>query len=344
MRVRSLLFSFLIVLSMSPLLAVHSVDAQIPDLEKAKTTAWQLSVFESQSDWNALYDQMHPDSKAFVNRQTVAYWYATYFAPNGPNPATITGAQLVDWTWPVNGRTYANTAEISFIQQFDNGSTVNDVVRLVQIADGTWHWFFGRSFDFIQKIAQEAGQPLGTGTISESGSTASTITSFDRAIAAINRVPPVCFIAAGTSALPESIGLLSIDSRYPVSDGRGTGEMVFYNLAIRREFPELIVNVITLQSGKTPETFIDGIRESQLNWDGPQFTSPPRNLNRDLDPNSAYLISYYEEYSEPLGFVPVFVWGPRGGNAMFALAGPATASFEDLVVAWSANARALCTG
>lgn len=344
MRGRLALLSIMVAMLLIPAVRTWPVAAQWADLDAAKTTAWQLSVLESQSNWEALYDRMHPDSQAFVNRQTVAYWYATYFAPNGPNPATITGGRLVDWTWQVNGRTYPNTAEISFIQQFDNGSTVDDVVRLVQTADGGWHWFFGRSFDFIQKIAQEAGQPLGTGTISESGSTSPMITSFDRAIAAIDRVPAVCFIAAGTGALPDSVGTLSIDSRFPISDVRGEGEMVFYNLAARREFPELIVNVITLRSGKTPETFIDGIRESQLNWDGPQFTSPPRNLSRDLDPNSAYLISYYEEFSEPLGFVPVLVWGPRGGNAMFAVAGPAKAQFEDLVTAWSSNARALCAG
>src|SRR5215207_3575939 len=134
--------------------------AQTIDLSAASAVAQQLSVLESTSSWDALYDQLHPDSQLTVSRETVAYWYETYFAPNGPNPAEITGSALNSWTWPVTGRTYPQTAEVSYTQTFADGTSVSEVVRLVPATDGTWRWFFGRSPEFIQQMTQESGQNI----------------------------------------------------------------------------------------------------------------------------------------------------------------------------------------
>lgn len=341
MRIRLAFLSFLVAALLLPVLASSSTHAQANDLDTASAVAQQLSELESQSDWDELYDQLHPDSQLTVGRDTVAYWYENYFAVNGPHPSTITGAVLTDWTWPVTGRTYPNTAEISYSQNFDNGTTVNDVVRLVQAEDGTWRWFFGRSPEFVQQITQESGASLQNGSIPErAGVPPSEL--FAEAIGAIDRVNPACFVAAGIAALPQTIGADSINVRQSESGARP--ESASFLPPDRRDFPDLIANARTLQPGETPETSVAEIRASQLDWNGPPYTSPPRGLAVDLAPQSPYLILYYEESTEALGFLPVLMWGPRSSNTLFTVVGPAAGLINELVAEWSDNARASCVG
>lgn len=313
--------------------------AQGVDLDTAGAVAQQLSVLESQSAWNTLYDQLHPDSQLTVDRATVAYWYETYFAVDGPNPATITAVDLIDWTWPVTGRSYPQTAEVAYTQSFANGDTVNDVVRLVQATDGTWRWFFGRSPEFIQQITQEAGQNLDPGPIPDrTGIPPAQL--FAEAIAAITTVAPACFVDAGIEALPASIGFDSLNSNASESGARA--ESAFFTPASGGQFPDLIANDLTLANGDTPESVARKIDASRLNWDGPPFSAPPRGFVADLAPGSDYLIVYYEEYAEPLGFLPVLTWGPHGSNNLFTVVGPAAGLINGLVAEWSANALATC--
>ncbi|HET9659158.1 MAG TPA: hypothetical protein VFP05_02435 [Thermomicrobiales bacterium] len=341
MLIRLAFLSFLVAALFIPALAAPSAQAQDTSLSTASSVAQGLSVLESQSNWDALYDQLHPDSQLTVGRSTVAYWYQTYFAVNGPHPATITGAALVDWTWPVTGRTYPATAEIFYTQLFDNGTTVNDVVRLVQAEDGTWRWFFGRSPEFVRQIAQEAGEFRQDLSIPErAGVPAAAL--FAEAIAGIDRVLPACFVAAGIAALPQTIGLDSINARQSESGARP--ESASFLPPNRRDFPDLIANALTLPPGDTPETTVDKIRASQIDWNGPPYTSPPRGLAVDLAPGSSYLILYYEESTEALGFLPVLMWGPRHTNSLFTVVGPAAGLINELVAEWSDNAGASCVG
>lgn len=341
MRGRLALLSVLVIALLGSAGIDRTGAAQHANLETAKTTAWQLSVLESQSDWNSLYDWMHPDSQLTVGRDTVAYWYRTYFAVDGPNPATITGAKLVNWTWEVTGRTYPATAEVSFTQVFDNGSVIDDVVRLVRGVDGTWRWFFGRSPEFVRQIAQEAGEQRDSRSIPERAGVPPA-SLFAESIVAIERVTPACFVAAGIGAAPASIGNGSISSNRSESGART--ESAFYMVPNRSEFPDLIANALTLATGETLESIVQKTRENQVNWDGPPYTGPPRGLVTDLAPTSPYLIFYYEESNEAVGYIPVLMWGPRQSNTVFAVVGPAAGLINELVAGWSQNARTSCVG
>jgi len=63
----------------------------------------------------------------------------------------VNHVEFISWTWPVNGVTYPETAEVSYSQTFSTSAdVVNDVVRLVQ-SGGEWRWFFGRSQQFVDE-------------------------------------------------------------------------------------------------------------------------------------------------------------------------------------------------
>jgi hypothetical protein len=124
-----------------------------PDAEAAAAAARALSRLEAEGDFDALYDRMHPDAQAIIPREAVVGWYGEYLADKETAELTVTDIQFVDWTWPVTGVTYPDTAEISFVQPFqENGSwtDVSDVIRLVEY-DGEWRWFFGRSSEFVEE-------------------------------------------------------------------------------------------------------------------------------------------------------------------------------------------------
>jgi len=118
--------------------------------------ATHLSILESQGKWDALYDEMHPDAQAIIPRSAVVGWYANEYGPLGPGYITVTNVAYVSWTWEVTGKTYPETAEISFTQPFANGDVVTDVVRLVWTGE-RWSWFFGRNMDFVQEQIAKYG-------------------------------------------------------------------------------------------------------------------------------------------------------------------------------------------
>lgn len=118
-----------------------------------------------------LYGYIHPDAAEVVPRATVIGWYQQDFHPQGPQPAIATGVTYLDsWTWGVTGITYNNVAEVSFTQEFTNGDTLNDVVRLI-FHDGSWRWWFGRDaawveeqnarFSLVENIPQAGDAPFG---------------------------------------------------------------------------------------------------------------------------------------------------------------------------------------
>jgi predicted metalloprotease len=121
------------------------------DAEAAAIVAVELSVLEASSDFNSLYDRIHPDAHAEIPRAAVVGWFQSEFAPRGPGVSTVTGVNFVSWTWPVTGQTYPYTAEVFFTQPFADGTVVEDVVRLVQDQNGEWRWFFGRSREFVDE-------------------------------------------------------------------------------------------------------------------------------------------------------------------------------------------------
>jgi hypothetical protein len=131
-------------------IAARVLQAEVAAASDPATTAVDISVLESQGRFSDIYDQMHPDAQAIIPREAVVGWYEHDFAPLGPGVITVTGVAHVTWTWPVTGKTYPSTAEVSFQQPFADGSITSEVVRLVE-SDANWHWFFGRSKEFVEE-------------------------------------------------------------------------------------------------------------------------------------------------------------------------------------------------
>lgn len=140
-----------------------------------------------------LYGYMHPDAQAIVPRATVIGWYQADFHPRGPHPATATGVTMRDtWTWPVNNVDYANVAEVSFTQAFDDGATVNDVVRLVY-HEGSWRWFFGRDKVWVDEQNARFNVLLTTPAAGDAPFGLSALANLD--IGVLQRLPAEIFAA-----------------------------------------------------------------------------------------------------------------------------------------------------
>jgi len=119
----------------------------------AGAMAVELSRLEAASDFEALYDLMHPGAKAVVPLEAVVGWYEAFFANQRTEPLTVTGVAFITWTWGVTGETYLNTAQVSFDQPYiENGvRTVQaGTVHLVE-TDAGWAWFFGASRAFVDE-------------------------------------------------------------------------------------------------------------------------------------------------------------------------------------------------
>lgn len=121
----------------------------------AANRAVEISQLEAAEDFDAIYDLLHPDAQAIIPREVVVGWYRDFLANQDAGVLTVTGVSIVSWTWPVTGKTYEATAEVSFIQPYtQNGVTSDaaDIVRLVDPGDGRGpRWFFGRSREFVDE-------------------------------------------------------------------------------------------------------------------------------------------------------------------------------------------------
>lgn len=140
-------------LFVSSLLPIGGVAANAQsEADRAAQFAYDVSVLESQGNFDRIYDVMHPDARTVIPRSAVVGWYRTDFAPQGPQPISeITAVRTVSWAWPVTGVTYPITYEIDFVQPFINGSGTNYVSETVRIVptSGGFGWFFGRSREFV---------------------------------------------------------------------------------------------------------------------------------------------------------------------------------------------------
>jgi hypothetical protein len=136
--------------------AAQSMD----DEETAAATAVELSRLETEGNFDALYDRMHPDARAIIPREAVVGWHVNEFAPRGPQVSTILGVITVPWTWEVTGQIYWNTAIVLYEQRFADGSVDRSQVHLVKSDQGEWGWFFGRSRAWVNdQIAKYVQSP-----------------------------------------------------------------------------------------------------------------------------------------------------------------------------------------
>jgi hypothetical protein len=147
------------------------------DINAASNDAISISALESVKNADALYLWMHPDGQQIIPKSAVVGWYTTDFFPLHPQPISeIIGVQFIDWTWPVTGKVYPNTAEIRFIQPFGTGGNIvyqEETVRLVEV-NGQWRWFFGRSQEFVDRQIARFPDSGSTSRSSTSSSNAST--------------------------------------------------------------------------------------------------------------------------------------------------------------------------
>jgi hypothetical protein len=121
----------------------------VPEDEAAMMIAIELSREEVMGQFDTLYDRMHPDAKTIIPREAVVGWYESTFVP-GAAVARPIKVRIVPWTWGVNDKTYAGTADVLFEQQLTDGSVIRDEVRLVKDYNGNWTWFFGRDPSFVE--------------------------------------------------------------------------------------------------------------------------------------------------------------------------------------------------
>lgn len=139
----------------SPLPA-QAVAPAATDAVAAADVARELSRLEAERDFEAIYDLLHPDARAAVPRAALVGWYEADLAGKRTAELSVTDVAFVSWTWGVTGKTYARTAEVSFVQPYWTDGVRTEVPGVLHLvaADGGWRWFFGASQAFLdQQIA-----------------------------------------------------------------------------------------------------------------------------------------------------------------------------------------------
>jgi uncharacterized protein len=164
--IRTLLAALLLLAAAGPIAAplgavtATAALAQEDRLAVAAAFARDLSRLEADRDWSALAALMHPDSRAVVPAAVVVGWYDAAFAGKTTSELTVTGAEPVQWTWPVSGAVY-DAVRVSFVQPYWVDGERSDepgVVHLAETPDGGWGWFFGGSRAFVdQQLARYVG-------------------------------------------------------------------------------------------------------------------------------------------------------------------------------------------
>jgi hypothetical protein len=264
----------------------------------------ELSRLEAIEHIPALYEfyaRMHPDAQAIVPRHVVIGWYRDTWQPMGPHEAVATGVRFVDWTWPVNGVTYRDVAEVAFHQTFDNAPPVSDVVRLA-FAGGEWRWFFGRDRAWVEaQIAHYNDLAY----IDQAGTVPWGLDRVVGADPAVIRSLPVQLGGARAEPVTDARQIPDYAARMPVAvQYRDDSYPVGYAMAT------------TLRPDRDVADTIDAIV-----WDGIQ--APPFTLKAwNLAPANGVPFAKYEEFgSEAVGNVQTVVWGAAGSRTLW------TASF-----------------
>lgn len=227
------------------------------------------SQLEAAGNFTGLYQWMHPDAKQFIPASAVVGWYLNDFAPRGPGVATVTGVQMISWTWEVTGATYPNTAEVSFQQPFADGTILTDVVRLVE-SDGAWRWFFGRNRAFVDgQIAAYPSAPDDTATTC-AGAGVWWATTYPRASlpaylassfqdlwsdAAVSGAVLASYVDTLSRLAAEQAALTPPPAAVPVQDGL---------LAVLTAYQTALADLATAQSAQVDQAARDAARASGL--------------------------------------------------------------------------------
>ena len=109
-------------------------------------------------EFGAMYDQLHPAVREVVPRNVAVALFADVYSRALPSETLVTNIEIAPWTWPVNGETYENAAEITVIipviDESGAKTLIEDTWYLV-LEDGTWYWFLGTSQEFLDSINEQ---------------------------------------------------------------------------------------------------------------------------------------------------------------------------------------------
>jgi predicted metalloprotease len=235
------------------------VTAQADDqLAAAADAARELSMFEADRDFDALYESMHPDALAVVPRSAVVGWYESYFEDRETSELEVTGVEFEPWTWPVTGVTYDDAVTVKFVQPYTVDGVTTDVSGEVHLVpfDDEWGWFFGASQAFVDEQVALYGDDGSATMLSLSQESADT-TPIPREVrfpdplhADIDRFWEARFQEAGRVYDPPD-GVVAFDEPIVTACGRAdpVREAAFYcvideNIYYSAEFRTLIENQI----------------------------------------------------------------------------------------------------
>ncbi|MCC6314859.1 MAG: neutral zinc metallopeptidase [Thermomicrobiales bacterium] len=158
----TLIFALLAV-GLAPAMVGAQTTSDREATQSAEDAARQYLDLAIRGDYNTLFDYLHPDVLDVAPRSVALKLFEQIYAATNPGPATIEGVQLGAYTWPVNGKTYDDAAQVSYSQEFTdkNGQrqTLHTTMYLVPF-QGRYRWFFGNSRAYIaEAIARYAPPP-----------------------------------------------------------------------------------------------------------------------------------------------------------------------------------------
>ncbi len=106
-----------------------------------------LTALEMGGDVHQLYDRLHPDVRDLLSRSGLATFYESPDAVIPHAPVEVVSVAFGEWTWPVTGEAYDDTATVTVRVQGERaGTAVDETLTLHLVEDGgNWRWFFGES-------------------------------------------------------------------------------------------------------------------------------------------------------------------------------------------------------
>jgi len=298
-----------------------------PEAE-ASAAAIELSRFEASGDFGGLVALLHPDAEAVMPPGVVVDWYTEVFAQRDAGEITnVTSVELIEWTWPVNGKTYQDTAEITFEQPL-GGEAETDTVHLVEVS-GVWRWFFGVSLEdanakldtYAPDYPAAAGDPA-TAVITDDGSIPWGLADATTADLTTDGV---------AAALPEDIAGNTLRAEPEVAEP-DAGLYLFATSSTTYTYeaaddPASTVagfNISELPSDLSVAQALEEIRSSET-FPIPLDDFLRVNLNMETaDEGGVPFLLYRQSAGEDVGDVPYLVWGAADGTALY------TATAQDL--------------
>ena len=163
-RILSLLFIGLVLLGIAAPARAQTTAVDPSTLQYqalAGEAARNILTLAGSRDFTTMYDLMHPDSKAVAPRSAVVGLFDAAYSQAKAGMPQVINIEIVDYTWPVTGKTYSPAAKVTFVQPIvdQNGQQtfVQDSIYLAPDADGTWGWFFGNSAAMVQSAIDTYG-------------------------------------------------------------------------------------------------------------------------------------------------------------------------------------------